>query len=146
MWVITTHGFFSAVEKPEDRGNGTLTVRARNEEDIRALAAMIPGTTPTQTTRGHSDYEWRLRCTTSEWAVALARMALEINYSNFKTAVGQRQGKVRAGVYGSVWSVLLRLERRGRYGGYSGGYGGFDGYFPDEPLFRDPATRPKRRR
>ena len=28
MWLITNFGFFSVVEKPEDQGADTLTVRA----------------------------------------------------------------------------------------------------------------------
>jgi len=29
MWMLTTFGFFSIVEKPEDRAAGRLTIRAR---------------------------------------------------------------------------------------------------------------------
>lgn len=144
MWVITTKGFFSAVEKPEDRKDGMLTVRARNEADIRALAEMIPGAKPYQQA-GFTDYDWRLRCKAAEWATALARLALEIDYSNFKTAVGQRQGKGRANIYSRVWSALLSLEDRGRKGGYGKGYTGGYGdlsFFDDQ----DPPTTRRRRR
>lgn len=142
MWVITTRGFFSAVEKPEDRADGMLTVRARNKADIYALAQIIPGAEPYRLD-SFTDYEWRLRCTAGEWATALARLALEIDYSNFKTAVGARQGKKRAGIYSRVWSALLSLEDRGRKGGYGRGYtGGSLSFFDDQ----DPPTARRRRR
>jgi hypothetical protein len=42
MWVITIIGFYSSVEKPEDRDHGTLTVRARVREDLEILPEMGP--------------------------------------------------------------------------------------------------------
>lgn len=37
MWLITTFGFFSIVQKPEDKARGTLTIRARVRNDLKAL-------------------------------------------------------------------------------------------------------------
>lgn len=37
MWLMTPIGFFSIVEKPYDRHDGTLTVRARVEGDLVEL-------------------------------------------------------------------------------------------------------------
>ena len=39
MWLMTAIGFFSIVEKPNDRHDDTLTVRARVEGDLAALKA-----------------------------------------------------------------------------------------------------------
>ena len=37
MWLITSIGFFSIVQKPGDKANGTLTVRSRVQSDLAAL-------------------------------------------------------------------------------------------------------------
>ena len=37
MWLVTPIGFFSIVQKPGDKANGTLTVRARLRSDLAAL-------------------------------------------------------------------------------------------------------------
>lgn len=111
MWVMTTRGFYSAVQ---DRDNpARLLIRARCEDDIRNLKDLLPNSEPWRLKR--SDYEWRLSCTVAEWAGVLANMALDIDYGNFKNAVRREQGAARASVYTSVWSVLLRLEPRGRF-------------------------------
>src|SRR5262249_11648333 len=37
MWLMTPLGFFSIVCKPDDKGRGTLTIRARVKSDLEAL-------------------------------------------------------------------------------------------------------------
>lgn len=111
MWIMTTRGFYSAVQ---DRDEPTrLLIRARCEDDIHNLKDLLPNSKPWRLAR--SDYEWRLSCTVAEWAGVLANMALDIDYDNFKNEVKRKQGRQRANVYMSVWSVLLRLEPRGRF-------------------------------
>jgi hypothetical protein len=39
------------------------------------------------------------------------KIALDIDYGNFKDTVADEQGFGRAKIYGGVWSVLLDLER-----------------------------------
>lgn len=113
MWLLTPNGFFSAVEKPEDRADGMVTVRTRNREDIRALKRFFPNVKPYRLR--HSDYEWRIRVPKDDWAMAVATMASEIDYSNFKDEVKHRQGAKRASIYSRVWGVLLDLESRDRW-------------------------------
>ena len=111
MWVMTTRGFYSAVQ---DRDEPTrLLIRARCEKDIRNLKDLLPDSEPWRLKR--SDYEWRLSCTVAEWAGVMANLTLDIDYDNFKNAVKREQGWERASVYTSVWSVLLRLEPSGRF-------------------------------
>lgn len=44
MWLITPIGFFSIVQKPGDKQNGTLTVRSRVRSDLEALKeSYLPG-------------------------------------------------------------------------------------------------------
>ena len=113
MWLFTPNGFFSVVEKADDRKNNTLTVRTRNREDIDWLVAThFPKAKPYRVK--HSDYEWRIRVPRRRWANAVRLMAMDIDYSNFKDEVTKRQGWKRHNVYSRVWGVLLSLEDKGR--------------------------------
>lgn len=106
MWLVTTRGFYSAVAKQDD-GDEYITVRARSERDIRNLADLID-VEPQRS--DHTDYRWRIRCRKEDWAQALATMAREIDYDNFKSRVG-RDDPDRAHLLHDVWSVLYELQR-----------------------------------
>ena len=106
MWLITTQGFYSAVEHREDPER--LIVRARTREDIEALRAQIPTLEPFEDPT--ADYRHRAIVSRDEWIAALALLAAKIDYDNFKNAVAERQGHERAGVYHDVWNRLLRLQ------------------------------------
>mgnify|MGYP000225484783 CR=1 FL=1 len=59
MWLITTFGFFSVVEKNDQRGSGKLTIRSRVREDLDALRTKyLPELTETIET-DNSDYRFR---------------------------------------------------------------------------------------
>lgn len=137
MWIMTTRGFFSAVEKYEDRAEGMLTVRARDRRDLNNLKDLLPDAKPYREKR-FSDYPWRIRVHREDWSFAVATMAEEISYSNFKDEVKLVQGAKRASVYGRVWAVLLSLEpprrsRRGKKGKRKAGASRWDesGYYGD---------------
>jgi len=106
MWLMSTAGFYSVVEHRRDPGR--LIVRARTESDIEALREWISGVEPYSD--GGADYHWRAVVTRAEWVAAVAQMIVEIDYPNFKTAVAQRQGSERAGLYGEVWRILYGLQ------------------------------------
>ena len=108
MWILTTVGFFSVVRK---RGDELLTVRARVRTDLDALRERwLPELGPTKSNAG-TDYRYRATVAPQALAGAMQRMALAIDYSNFKNEVASTQGKERAHAYHEVWSALLRLER-----------------------------------
>jgi hypothetical protein len=107
MWLITPRGFYSAVAKPAD-GDEFVTVRARSEGDIRNLSDLIDA----EPSRGDgTDYKWRIRCRKSEWAGAVAVMAGEIDYSNFKNRIAS-EDPARAHVLSRVWEVLYDIQRQ----------------------------------
>lgn len=107
MWVMTTEGFYSAVEDRDDPD--AVFVRSRVREDAERLADAV-GETALETP--DADYAFRVRVAKVDWARYLADIATEIDYDNFKNAVAARQGPVRARLYGEVWGVLLRLQCR----------------------------------
>jgi len=108
MWVMTTRGFFSVVADRDDASQ--VLVRARVRQDLEALAEVgdLPEIAETPT----ADYRWRVRLSRAEWSRALARLAEEIAYPNFKDAVAERQGHEREGTYHRVWAVLRELQGR----------------------------------
>lgn len=115
MWIITPIGFFSIVRKPDDVASGTLTVRARVRGDLEALRALCPELGDIVESP-HNDYRFRARGPTAAVGAVLARLTEEIDYDNFKAAVGARQGYERALLYHEVWDVLYRLQKPTRGG------------------------------
>jgi 8-oxo-dGTP pyrophosphatase MutT (NUDIX family) len=110
MWLMTTVGFFSIVQKPEDRKTGDLTVRARVRSDLERLRdQFLPSMGPIKEHAG-TDYRFRAKAPKGDVAVALANIATKLDYPNFKDEVAKRQGKARASAYGKVWNVLYQLQ------------------------------------
>lgn len=78
MWLITPIGFFSIVQKPDDKANGPLTVRSRVRGDLAALKQhYLPGLGPTQESYD-TDYRFRTALPRAEVSAAMARMAESI--------------------------------------------------------------------
>jgi hypothetical protein len=144
---MTPRGFFSVVEDRAD--TRYVWVRSRTRADIDSLVAAYFPRRKVRIKDG-GDYAWRIRVTKEQWAAALAGLAMEIDYLNFKDEVRRRQGKRRAELYSRVWSILSVLNdrplfsRRRRepldprydYDGY------FDRHFPDDDTLFDRRRRP----
>jgi hypothetical protein len=56
-----------------------------------------------------TDYGWRIRCRTADWARAVAAMAEEIDYPNCENRIAS-QDPERAELLAGVWSTLLRIQ------------------------------------
>lgn len=106
MWIATTQGFYSAVAHREHPD--FVIVRARSRTDLEALRKQIPEIEPFEDRT--ADYRHRALVSRSEWVAAVAQLASEIDYDNFKSAVATRQGAKRAGIYGRVWADLLEIQ------------------------------------
>lgn len=105
MWLVTPRRLYSAVAKPGD-GEQFVTVRARSERDIRNLSDLVDA----EPSRDEgTDYRWRIRCRRSEWARAVATMAEEIDYANFKDRMASEDPE-RAHLLAPVWSVLYEIQ------------------------------------
>jgi hypothetical protein len=57
-----------------------------------------------------SDHRYRVVAKREAVIAALATPVADIDYDNFKAAVGAVQGYDRASVYGDVWGVLYDLQ------------------------------------
>jgi hypothetical protein len=108
MWLVTSIGFFSAVNNP--RKSGEVMIRGRVEADLIALKKVIPEMSEITFTT-HSDYSVRAFCSKEAWVKGLAKLGEEMDYTNFKTMIGKRQGHSRASIYMDVWIALKRLEK-----------------------------------
>jgi len=112
VWLITPLGFFSIVLKPDDVGEGTLTIRARVKSDLEALQKhCLPGLGKIKENAG-TDYRYRAKAPRGQVAEALAHLVQDLDYQNFKDEVANKQGKHRAAIYGKVWDVLYGLQKR----------------------------------
>lgn len=107
MWILTTIGFFSIVQKPRQSG---LTIRSRVAADLDRLRATYLPTLSATVTGAGTDYPHRATVGREEFALALAQMARDITYANFKGEVARRQGHGRERTYSKVWGVLQELE------------------------------------
>lgn len=106
MWIMTSLGFFSIVQKQEDAGKGTLTIRARAIADLEALRREhLPDLGPI-VADGGTDYRYRAQAARNQVAAAFQALVADIGYSNFKNEVQRSQGKSRARVYHKVWDAL----------------------------------------
>ena len=106
MWLITTFGFFSIVAKPGQAERAELTVRARAHGDLVRLRDRFLPSLGTIASDAGTDYQYRAVAPAADVGRAAERAVAAVDYSNFKTAVAQRQGHARAGVYAKVWTAL----------------------------------------
>ncbi len=112
MWIMTTIGFFSIVQKPEDKRDDMLTIRSRVKSDLIALRDQyLPSLDPI-VAHGGTDYQYRARAHRTDVSAALQKLTQDIDYDNFKDAVASRQNYSRANLYGKVWSTLYNLSKK----------------------------------
>ena len=110
MWLITNFGFFSVVQKPDDEGAHTLTVRARVKADLEALRdRYLPELGPITANAG-TDYKYRAKVSRNALAAAHVRIVQDIDYNNFKNSVAKQQGYDRSNQYHKIWDVLYELQ------------------------------------
>jgi hypothetical protein len=114
MWLVTTIGFFSVVQKPWDRDADTLTVRARALGDLEGFKRSCCTALGEIVEDGDADYRFRAQGPRAAVVAAVGGLAEGIDYQNFKSAVAKRQGPERAHVYGAVWEDLLAIQREPR--------------------------------
>jgi hypothetical protein len=107
MWLVTTQGFYSAVESKTDPN--MIVVRARVRRDIEALERQIPGAKKMIRDDLGTDYPFRIFVDRATWREAVVALTEAIDYTNFKDEVKARQGKKRASLYERLWGILFGL-------------------------------------
>jgi hypothetical protein len=109
MWLTTSIGFFSIVNKP---GETDLTVRSRVKGDLEELQRRYVPSLGSIDEGGGTDYPFRAHASREAIAAGVSRMVEDVRYPNFKDEVADRQGHERAQIYVRVWSVLRDLTLR----------------------------------
>ena len=112
MWLMTTQGFYSVVQDRSDER--ILIVRARVRADLEQLLGNRFAIEDTP----NADYAFRAPVPRAAFKALMAACVGDISYDNFKNAVADRQGQVRASKYAGVWAHLADL---GTTAGPSGG-------------------------
>jgi hypothetical protein len=102
MWIFTTDGFLSIVDK--DCGSDQLLVRGRVKGDIERA---FPGASVTVTPE--DDYRFRAVITRKALTVYLHRQIKNLTYPNFKDTVTE---PARHHAYLRVWDAMLRLQQK----------------------------------
>jgi hypothetical protein len=121
MWIFTRYGFFSiaCADKPDGTINpDVVMVRARLQEHLVSLKSRFPDS---EIAKGEilrwdgRDYRYRIIVPKVAWVAALAEMATEQNWSNFKNETGRfSRAKKTAHAYVDalhrIWDVMHRLQ------------------------------------
>ena len=110
MWLITTTGFYSIVQKP---GEKDLTIRSRVRKDLEALRDKYLPDLGEIVRNENTDYRYRAKVSPEKFAEAAAQMVRDIDYDNFKNTVAQVQGHRRSHIYSGVWRTSFGFRTRG---------------------------------
>jgi hypothetical protein len=113
MWLFTKRGFFSIVEKQA----GEFHIRARIKGDLESLKEFA-GSKAKLFTSKDADYRYRLVVTREEAMAIIARLAEDIDYSNFKNRIASDPDqREKLGAYHEVWGTMYGVQRRSENGG-----------------------------
>ena len=112
MWVMTSFGVLMPSVRPEgtvpEGDDRLIQVRARRMRELRILKAeYLPELGPIVEIP-YSDYEYRAYCTHAQWAAALAKISMDIDYTKFKpTTETKYQDRQLHSLYNRIWSVFF---------------------------------------
>ncbi|NLS97585.1 MAG: NUDIX domain-containing protein [Planctomycetaceae bacterium] len=110
MWITTSLGFFSVVEKSDDEYQTTLTVQAHLKEDLESLREQVLPTIGPITDADGPDYQFEAKCSRTELATALSEITLGIDYRRLEETVKTFQGEQRSNLYHHVADEFRKLQ------------------------------------
>ena len=110
MWLITTFGYFSIVEKNADRQAGTLTIRCRVRRDLETLKQRYLPRLRAMDDSSGADYPYRATARRADVAQAFAQAIMDVTYSNIKAEIAGQQGIDRARICSEAWMKMRKLQ------------------------------------
>lgn len=110
MWIFTKDGFYSVVQKSNQKGTDLLTVRSRYKSDMAKLIKSLKIPEDMLLKEAGDDYEYRVVVEKSVLADYMKEQVMLIDYSNFTHEIELRNKK-RADIYLGVWAKLLRAGK-----------------------------------
>jgi hypothetical protein len=109
LWIFSGFGYFSVIEHRQDRD--LLLVRSRVKGDLELLQQKwLPNLGDIVATPTGADYPYRALAWRKEFAEAMSKAVLSIDYTNFKNGVSRTQGYARHNLYMQVWSIMKAAE------------------------------------
>ncbi len=108
MWVITRHGFYSAVQHRDD--GGQILVRARVRSDLDAMLALL-GRDSEVVSDPCADYRFRTTIERGAWAAFLAAEAAGVDYESHAKEAMAGSDRRRYDAYLDCWAALARLQQ-----------------------------------
>jgi hypothetical protein len=106
--MVTPLGTFSVRCTPADQRNGTLTIEAKVRTDLEGLvAAVLPSACPIVEVLSKSR-GYMIRCGRGEVALALATLAMDLNYDNFVEKFTDQQGSSRTEINEPLWQAIAQ--------------------------------------
>jgi len=109
MWLFTPEGFYSIVAAGEF--GHQLQVRARCDDDLdRLRESYFPSLGENVHLPGR-DYPVRAFTSHEDFAQCVSRVAMAIDYDNFKSEVSIKHGSERAHIYASVWFDCRKIKQ-----------------------------------
>lgn len=109
MWIQSKAGFYSCVADWNNKNH--IVVRARVRKDINRLRVMYMPELGDTLSTPKNDYPFRAKILKKNFEKGLAKMAMDVDYGNFKSEIGRVQGREREEIYHQVWAVLFKLEK-----------------------------------
>jgi hypothetical protein len=116
MWLFTKEGFVSVVSNREGDG---LVVRAR---DKRALDGISESGGVPIAKSPKSDYPYRVFVSKQEFRSWISSEVSDLNYTNFKSKVGQTRGSQYSNALHEVWATMHHVEDSDARSGLRFGY------------------------
>jgi hypothetical protein len=106
MWLCTKYGFYSIVQKAKDE----FHIRGRVKNDLDNIVRLMGWDKPVHTSK-NADYRYRVICNQAEAAALLQRMAMEIDYGNFKNRIHDTPDqKDKCHAYSEIWGIMYGVQ------------------------------------
>lgn len=110
MWVMTSFGIFMPSLRPAEHvpkgDERLLQIRARRHRELAILKAEYMPEAGEIIYMRKTDYEYRIYCTHEEWALVMARLAMDIDYVKFKDTTSRYNDEKLHSAYLRIWSLL----------------------------------------
>lgn len=108
MWLFTRRGFYSITRSQEEPDK--MQIRARERQDLEALMFYTGLEFPIIETPV-ADYRWRIIVRPMDAGCMVDAMVADIDYANFKAAVGAEPEQRHKGkALCEVWGIMRRFQ------------------------------------
>lgn len=113
MWIMTSFGIFMPSLRPAEHvpkgDERLLQIRARRHRELVILRREYMPDAGEIIHLKNTDYEYRIYCTHDDWALAMARMAHDIDYVKFKDTTKRYHDDQLHNAYIRIWSLLYGM-------------------------------------